>query len=119
MKIQRFTTAASLGGLLLISTATAFAQGQSEKAIVARANTAIKNSRYVEARQLLETLINRYPNSGYVPLAKLKIADSFFAEGSLNRAETEYRDFIAFFPNRPEVAEARAKISSIQKRSMI
>ena len=124
MKIQRLATAVWLFGLFLILTATALTQAsvtsdQSEKAIFVRANTAIKNSRYVEARQLLETLINRHPNSKYVPLAKLRIADSFLAEGSFNRAEMEYSDFIAFFPNRPEVAKARSKISSIEKRSMI
>jgi outer membrane protein assembly factor BamD len=124
MKIQKLTSSALLYCLLLVFSGTALAQAsitsdQSAKAIFARAGTEIKNSHFVEARQLLEILINRHPNSRYVPLAKLRIADSFFAEGAFDRAEMEYRDFIAFFPKRPEVAEARTKISSIQKRSMI
>lgn len=120
MKIQRLTTVALLCVLLLICSRTGLTQtsiptGQTEKDLFARATAANQDSRHIEARGLLETLINRYPNSEYVPLAKLKIADSFLADGALNRAEIEYRDFITFFPNRPEVAEVQMKINSIQK----
>ena len=66
---------------------------------------------------LLETLISSHPDSDYVPRAKLSIGDAWYAEGNFKRAEVEYRDFITFFPNRPEVAQAKFKIKSIQEKT--
>jgi outer membrane protein assembly factor BamD len=52
-----------------------------------------------------------------VPRAKLSIAGAWYAEGAFKQAEVEYRDFITFFPNRPEVAQAQLKIDSIHKKT--
>jgi outer membrane protein assembly factor BamD len=71
------------------------------------------------ARTLLETLINNRPDSDYVPRAKLSVADAWYAQGSFKQAEVEYRDFITFFPNRPEVAEAQLRIEAIHKKVKI
>jgi len=54
-----------------------------------------------------------------VPRAKLAMGDAWYAEDILKKAEVEYQDFVTFFPNRPEVAEAKLKIDSIQKKSKI
>jgi outer membrane protein assembly factor BamD len=88
---------------------------QPDKVLFERAMNAMMNSKYVVARTLLVTLINSHPESNYVPLAKLSIGDAWYAEGNLKQAELEYRDFTTFFPKRPEVAEVRLKIDSIQK----
>jgi outer membrane protein assembly factor BamD len=82
-----------------------------------QAQKAIKGSSYAEARSLLETLINTHPDSEYVPRAKLSIADSWYSERAFKQAELEYRDFITFFPNRPEVAEAQHRIDSIHQNA--
>src|SRR5215471_17931774 len=58
-------------------------------------------SRYNVARLTLQTLINTYPDSEFLPEAKYALAESFYREGStstLNQAETEFKDFITFFP---------------------
>jgi outer membrane assembly lipoprotein YfiO len=89
---------------------------QSDDALFTQAMKAIKNSNYSEARTLLEALITSHPDSHYVPQAKLSIGDTWYAEGNLKRAEMEYQDFVTFFPNRPEVAETKLKVDSIQKR---
>jgi outer membrane protein assembly factor BamD len=89
---------------------------QSDKVLFSRAVTAMEKSEYIAARTLLETLINSHPDSNYVPRAKLSIADTWYAEGAFKRAELEYRDFITFFPNRPEVAQAQSRIDSIHKK---
>jgi len=78
---------------------------------------ATRNAHYAEARTLLEKLIRSYPNSDYVARAKFSIGDAWYAEGVLQRALMEYQDFITFFPNRPEVKEARQKIDAIQKKA--
>jgi len=89
---------------------------QPDKLLLARAEEAIKDARYVEARGLCQTLIQSHPNSEYVPLAKLSVADAWYAEGNLKQAEVEYRDFLTFFPHRPEVADVRSKLASIQEK---
>jgi outer membrane protein assembly factor BamD len=90
---------------------------QSDKVLFGRAMTAMQKSEYLAARTLLETLINSHPDSDYVPRAKVSIADAWYAEGGFKQAEVEYRDFITFFPNRPEVAQAQLKIDSIRKKT--
>jgi outer membrane protein assembly factor BamD (BamD/ComL family) len=80
-----------------------------------QAQRALKKSNYAKARSLLQTLIDTHPESDYVPRAKISIADSFYSEHAFRQAELEYRDFITFFPNRPEVAEAESRIDSIHK----
>jgi TolA-binding protein len=110
-----------LFGMLLGS---ASAQAASQKTVnhfdimlFQQAQRALKQSNYVEARSLLETLINTYPDSDYVPRAKLSIADSWYSQHAFKQAKLEYQDIITFFPNRPEVAEAQRRINSIQKDS--
>ncbi len=68
------------------------------------------------ARLDLETLLNTYPDSQYQMRAKLAVADCWYKEGgtaALTQAEQEYGDFITFFPNAPEAAEAQMRIGDI------
>lgn len=88
---------------------------QSDIILFDQAQKALSKSNFAEARTLLNALIDTYPNSNYVPRAKLSIADSWYSEHAFQQAEAEYRDFVTFFPNRPEVAEAQRRISSIHK----
>jgi outer membrane protein assembly factor BamD len=90
-----------------------------DKVLFDRATRAMQQSEYATARTVLETLINKHPDSDYVPRAKLSIADAWYAEGTFKQAEAEYRDFITFFPNRPEVADAQLKIEAIHKKARI
>jgi outer membrane protein assembly factor BamD (BamD/ComL family) len=86
----------------------------SDRMLFERAQRAIQKSKYAAGRSLLETLIDTHPDSDYVPRAKISIADSLYAEHAFRQAELEYRDFITFFPNRPEVAEVQRRIDSIE-----
>jgi outer membrane protein assembly factor BamD len=96
---------------------TANAQVQSpDGTLFQHAMKAMKESRFAAARTLLNSLIRSYPDSDYVPRAKLAIGDAWYAEGALAQAEMEYTDFITFFPHRPEVSEAKLKLDMIQKR---
>ena len=90
---------------------------QTDTVLFAQAQKALSKSNFAEARTLLTNLIDTYPDSGYVPRAKLSIADSWYSEHAFKHAESEYRDFITFFPNRPEVAEAQRRINSIQRNA--
>ncbi len=94
---------------------------QPDKTLFDRAMKEMKGAKFVVARTLLETLINTYPDSEYVARAKLSIGDSWMAEGgtaAMQQAEAEYKDFITFFPNLPEAAEAQLKIADIHYKQM-
>src|SRR5256886_794880 len=94
---------------------------QPDKVLFDRAMDAMKHNRFDVARLTLETMINTYPDSEYIARAKLGVADSWYAEGgstALSQAEIQYKDFITFFPNMPEAAEAQLKIANIHYQQM-
>jgi outer membrane protein assembly factor BamD len=80
-----------------------------------------KSGHYDVARLDLQTLMNTYPDSQYLMRAKLAVADSWYREGGaaeLAQAEQEYKDFITFFPNAPEAAEAQMRVGDIYFKQM-
>jgi outer membrane protein assembly factor BamD len=86
-----------------------------------KALVATKKGHFDVARLDLQTLLNTYPDSQYQMKAKLAIADSWYREGgtaALTQAEQEYKDFITFFPNAPEAAEAQMRVGDIYFRQM-
>jgi outer membrane protein assembly factor BamD len=94
---------------------------QPDKVLFDRAMNAMKHNRFDVARMTLQTLINTYPDSEFIARAKLAVADSWYAEGgsaAMQQAEAEYKDFITFFPNMPEAAEAQLKVANIHYNEM-
>ena len=94
---------------------------QPDKVLFDRSMDAMKHGKYTVARTLLETLINTYPDSEYIARAKLSLGDSWYAEGgtaAMQQAEAQYKDFITFFPNLPEAAEAQLKVANIHYKQM-
>jgi outer membrane protein assembly factor BamD len=89
---------------------------QPDKELYDKAMIAIKKGRFDVARLDLQTMLNTYPDSEYRMRAKLAVGDTWFKEGgaaALTQAEAEYKDFITFFPNAPEAAEAQMKVADI------
>ncbi len=94
---------------------------QPDKELYDKAMVAMKKGRYDVARLDLQTLLNTYPESEYRMRAKLSVGDTWFKEGgsaALTQAEAEYEDFITFFPNVPEAAEAKMKVADIYYQQM-
>jgi outer membrane protein assembly factor BamD len=92
-----------------------------DKQLYDKALDAAKRGHYDVARLDLQTLLNTYPDTQYQMRAKLAIADSWYKEGgtaALTQAESEYKDFITFFPNAPEAAEAQMRVGDIYFRQM-
>jgi TonB family protein len=83
-----------------------------DKILYDQAINRIERRDYEGARLALNTLINTYSSSEYLPQAKLAIADSWFREGGargLAQAAAEYRDFILFYPDLRGVPEYRLR----------
>ena len=97
------------------------ASKQPDKELFDKAMGAMKKGKFDVARLDLQTLLNTYPESEYQMRAKLAVGDSWFKEGgtaALTQAEAEYKDFITFFPNQPEAAEAQMKVADIYYMQM-
>jgi outer membrane protein assembly factor BamD len=94
---------------------------QPDKELFDKAMIAMKKGRFDVARLDLQTMLNTYPESEYRMRAKLAVGDSWFKEGgtaALTQAEAEYKDFITFFPDAPEAAEAQMKVGDIYYQQM-
>src|SRR4051795_10271872 len=94
---------------------------QPDKVLFDQAIKDIEHGRYEVARISLQTLMNTYESSEYMAKAKLAIADSWFREGGasgLAQAEAEYKDFILFYPQMEESAEAQNRICEIHYKQM-
>jgi len=86
---------------------------QPDKVLFDRAVDDIEHARFEQARLTLQTLMNTYDTSEYLAKAKLAVADSWYREGGshgLAQAEAEYKDFILFYPQLEEAAEAQEKV---------
>src|SRR3984893_9116986 len=94
---------------------------QPDKELFEKAMVAMKKGKFDVARLDLQTLLNTYPDSEYQMRAKQAVGDSWLKEGgtaALSQAEAEYKDFITFFPNQPEAAEAQMKVADIYYMQM-
>src|SRR5579872_4528733 len=94
---------------------------QPDKLLFDKAMNALKKGKYDVARLDLQTLLNTYSDSEYAMRAKLAVGDTWMKEGgtaALTQAESEYKDFITFFPNAPEAAEAQKKVGDIYFQQM-
>jgi outer membrane protein assembly factor BamD len=92
-----------------------------DKQLYDKAMAATKAGHFDVARLDLNTLLSTYPDSQYQMRAKLAVADSWYREGgsaALAQAEQEYKDFITFFPNAPEAAEAQMRVGDIYFKQM-
>jgi outer membrane protein assembly factor BamD len=94
---------------------------QPDKVLFDRAIDDIEHGRYERGRLTLQTLMNTYDTSEYLAKAKLAYADSWYREGGAHgfaQAEAEYKDFILFYPQMEESAEAQEKICKMQYQQM-
>ncbi len=92
-----------------------------DKIIYEDAAKKARKGRYDEARLLYNVVITTYPDSEYLPLAKLAIADSFYLEGgtsNLEQAIGGYKDWAQYFPTHPKVCEVKHKIAHSLMRQM-
>jgi outer membrane protein assembly factor BamD len=81
----------------------------------------VRKNNHETGRLLFQTIINTYPDSPFLPLAKLAIADSFYLEGTtsaLVQAAQGYLDWLTFFPTDPLADDAALKVAESEMRQM-
>jgi len=98
----------------------ASAEGR-DRELYNQASKKAEKGRYDEARLTYNIIITTYPDSAYLPLAKLAIADTFYLEGgtsSLQQAIGGYKDFAQYFPTHPKICEVKHRIAMSYMRQM-
>ena len=81
----------------------------------------VRKGSHETGRLLFTTIITTYPDSPYLPMAKLAIADSFYLEGttsSLIQAGQAYQDWLTFFPTDALTCDAMMKVAETEMRQM-
>jgi outer membrane protein assembly factor BamD len=81
----------------------------------------VRGGRHETGRLLFTTIINTYPDSRFLALAKLAIADSFYLEGttsSLIQAGQAYEDWRTYFPTDQLADDALLKVAETEMRQM-
>ena len=81
----------------------------------------VRKKNFDVGRLLFQTIITTYPDSPYLPMSKLAVADSFFLEGStsaLIQAIAAYQDWLTFFPTHPLADRVVLKIAESEMRQI-
>ena len=92
-----------------------------DKELFVVATREVRKKNYEVGRLLFQTIITTYPDSPYLPMAKLAVADSFFLEGStsaLIQAAAGYQDWLTFFPTHPLADRVLLKIAESEMRQI-
>ncbi|NNE99268.1 MAG: outer membrane protein assembly factor BamD [Pyrinomonadaceae bacterium] len=81
----------------------------------------IRKKNFDVGRLLFQTIISTYPDSAYLPMSKLAVADSFYLEGgtsALIQAAANYQDWLTFFPTHPLADRVLLKIAESEMRQI-
>jgi outer membrane assembly lipoprotein YfiO len=92
-----------------------------DKELFVVATREVRKKNYDVGRLLFQTIITTYPDSRYLPMAKLAVADSFYIEGStanLIQAIAAYQDWLTFFPTHALADRVVLKIAEAEMRQI-
>lgn len=92
-----------------------------DRVLFLEATREVRKGSHDTGRLLFTTIITTYPDSIYLPLAKLAIADSFYLEGTtsaLIQAGQAYQDWLTFFPTDSLADAAMMKVAETEMRQM-
>lgn len=79
-----------------------------------RGQAALKERKWLDAREYFRQVVDNYPGSPLRPDAKLAIGDTYLGErssDSLVLADNEYREFLTFYPTSPRADYAQFKLA--------
>src|SRR5215831_3483881 len=92
-----------------------------DRTLFLEATKEVRKGNHDTGRLLFTTIITTYPDSPYLAMAKLAIADSFYLEGgtsSLIQAGQAYQDWLTYFPTDPLADAAMMKVAETEMRQM-
>ena len=92
-----------------------------DRELFTEATKEVRKGNHETGRLLFTTIITTYPDSPFLPMAKLAIADSFYLEGStssLIQAGQAYQDWLTYFPTDALTCDAMFKVAETEMRQM-
>lgn len=94
---------------------TAVGTPLAELAIIEIADIHYEQSRYIEARQMYQRVIDEFPQSIYHDYCLLQIGMAFFKEDKLVEAKQYFNEILVKYPKSIYLEEARKKIREIRR----
>jgi outer membrane assembly lipoprotein YfiO len=91
-----------------------------DKYLFDRGSEALKDEKWVEAREYFQRLVDQYPQSPFRQEARLGIGDAYLGEGgydTLVLAAEKFREFLRFFPlnERADYAQYRVAVAEAEQ----
>jgi outer membrane protein assembly factor BamD len=86
-----------------------------------RGDASLKQKKWLEAREYYRQVFDNYPQSPLRPEAKLGIADTYLGEKSaesLVLADSEYREFLTYYPRHQRADYAQYKLAMTHFQQM-
>ena len=87
--------------------------GQPDKFLYDRGTEALTSKKWLRAREYFRQLVDNYPQSSLRPDAKLALGDTYLGENSVESlilAQSEFREFLTFYPTHPRADYAQYKL---------
>jgi outer membrane protein assembly factor BamD len=92
-----------------------------DKYLYDKGTAALNAKKWLTAREFFREIVDSYTQSPYRPDAKLGIGDTYLGEGTpegLERALSEFQEFLGFFPTNPRADYAQYKLAMTHYRQM-
>lgn len=83
---------------------------------------ALKDRKWLQAREYFRQIVDNYPQSEYRPDAKLAVGDTYIGEDtteSLLLGINEYREFLTFYPTHARADHAQYRLSYAYTQQML
>jgi outer membrane protein assembly factor BamD len=93
-----------------------------DKFLYERGQEAVKDEKWVNAREYFRNIVDNYPQSPYRPDAKLALGDTYLAQGgteNLLLAANEFREFQTFYPTHARADYAQLQLARSYTRQML
>jgi outer membrane assembly lipoprotein YfiO len=95
---------------------------QADQFLFERGSAALKDRKWLQAREYLRQIVENYPQSTYRPDAKLGVGDAYVGEHTteaLVLAVNEFREFLTFYPTSPRADYAQYRLAFAQSEQML
>jgi outer membrane protein assembly factor BamD len=95
---------------------------EADKFLYERGQAAVKDEKWVNAREYFRNIVDNYPQSPFRPDAKLALGDTYLSQGgteNLLLAANEFREFQTFYPTHPRADYAQLQLARSYTRQML
>lgn len=95
---------------------------EADKFLFERGQEAVKDEKWVNAREYFRNIVDNYPQSPYRPDAKLALGDTYLSQGgteNLLLAANEFREFQTFYPTHARADYAQLQLARSYTRQML